>query len=300
VSVTACITLWLAYSSRFCRPIHGHQNLEPRAEIVDILYLGAVELRSPKLRTDEAPNWRSTVKKTWAFIERNYIVSKNEECSTHVHVSVISGGRAGRPEQIGMSLEIMKKIAQCVIHFEPALEVLVPHERRGNAYARSNWIDNNNFAQESSTREAVIRQIDGCTTEDELIMLMCPGHIERNFAFNFHAIKEFGTIEYRKGSASLNGDEAVAWADLALLFVQAAVQVKPESLCTVPANIKALKEFLGTTNLRNLQPLLGGKQPDESQQPKICSGESTGSRRDMLVRKLKADEEKQQRLAQQQ
>lgn len=123
--------------------------------------------------------------------------------------------------------------------------------------------------------------------------------IGRYWAWNFRAIEKFGSIEFRKGDASRNGREAVAWAELVLLFVQAAVQTTPESLKEVPANVAALKNFLGRDKLLPLKPLLAGKSGRESLQPTLLPYERIGDPV-VLQRKLKFDEEKQRRLARRQ
>jgi hypothetical protein len=204
------------------------------------------------------------------------------------------GGKGGGG--IGMGLRNLKKIAQCIIHFEPALEALVPKDRRGNIYACSNWIDNQWFANSYMTRGEVIDIIGRCDSQTDLIRLMCPKPQKRFFAWNFHALNKFGTIEFRKGGASLKGDEAIAWAELVLLFVQSAVQIDRESLRTMPANIKGLKRFLGVHELRDLEPLLEGKDEDEIVEPKIILSRNE-QEKEILRKKLRDDAAEQIKLA---
>jgi Putative amidoligase enzyme len=201
--------------------------------------------------------------------------------------------------RIGLGLTNMKKIAQCVIHFEPALEALVPAERRRNPFVMSNWIDNFRFADETITRGVAIEMIHECTSESELIGLMCPRPQERYYAWNFRAIGRFGTIEFRKGSASLNASDALAWAEYTLLFVQSAVQTSPKSLRRVPANIRALKEFLGVEKINHLKPIFQGKDDKESLQPQPMMLQ-TFEAVEILGRKLTNDEMEQRRLAEKQ
>ena len=219
-------------------------------------------MKSPKMGTCQKSNWKDQVRATWAFVEKYYIIRRTTQCSTHVHISALRGSE-GRS---GFGLQDLKKIAQCVIHFEPALEALAPEERRGNVYASS------------------------------LIMLMSPTPQMRFFAWNFRALDKFGTVEFRKGDASLNGHEAIAWAELVLLFVQSAVQTDRESLRAMPANIRGLKSFLGTEKLKDLEPLLDGKNDDESVQPRIVLSRSDEERA-LLEKKLRKDAEWQRKLA---
>lgn len=194
-----------------------------------------------------------------------------------------------------MGLENMKKLAQCIIHFEAALEALLPDERRGNLYAHSNWIDNRWFAAPFVTREAAMDAIGNCASQNDLIKLMCPDPQERYFAWNFLALNKFGTIEYRKGGASLTADMAVAWGQLVLLFVQSALQVKRDSLKTMPASIGGLKEFLGAEKLEELKPLMDGKNEEESVQPTLLLWRD-GDVKAMLKEKLEVDARRQREL----
>lgn len=86
--------------------------------------LGGLEMTSPILRACQGSRWRSEVQATWAFLEDYSRAFKNRNCNTHVHISVLRC----------FTLQDVKKIAQCIIHFESAVEVLVPAERRGNEY----------------------------------------------------------------------------------------------------------------------------------------------------------------------
>ena len=239
-------------------------------------------MRSPKLWTSPDANWQSQVKQTWLFLEKNYEISKSLFCSTHVHISIESGFDSRR-----ISLQNLRKIAQCVIHFEAAIEACAPEERRGNRNAKSNWIDNKNFANEKLTRHRVIDIIEKCAGEDELIELMCPG--DRNFAWNFQALRKHGTIEFRKGPASLEGDQAIAWAQLVLQFVQSAVDVPQSSWKRLPANVKGLRAFLGLDMHGFLDPILRDLEGEDSVQPEILMECANRAEMEMLERKLDFD-----------
>lgn len=224
------------------------------------------------------------------------MVTKNQMCGTHVHISLEREGSGAAGGGIGMSLQDIKRIAQCAIHFEPAIEALVPPERRRNVFIMSNWIDNAKFADERVTRQVAIEMIEECAHVNEIISLLCPIPQDRNFAWNFRALRRFGTIEFRKGGASLNAAEALAWAELTLLFAEAALQVAPKSLRTMPANIRGLKTFLGPDKLNYLRAMFDGKSGDESLQPQIIMTDD-GKQEEILRKKLKYDEELQRQLA---
>lgn len=245
-------------------------------------------MKTPKIEVFDNSDWASQVRRTWAFIKENYKVSKNGMCGTHVHISMQRGMQPGTTIGTGMGLQNLKKIAKCAIHFEPALEALVPEIRRGNLFAMSNWIDNINFADASITRQVAMNMIDNCGRQIELIKLMCPPPQRRCFAWNFWALQKFGTIEFRKGSASLDAGNALAWAELTILFVQAAVQALPDSLLTRPANIEELRRFLGPDKLRYLKPMFTQLNGEESVQPELVMSGWT-NKEAMLRKKLSDD-----------
>lgn len=241
------------------------------------------------------PDWTRQVQETWAFMEKHYVIIANEMCSTHVHISMQRGIQTGTELVIGMGLPNMKKLAQCIIHWEIAVEALVPEDRRRNMFATSNWIDNINFQEERITRRVAIDKIEHCATERELIKLMSPLPQERFFAWNFRAIEKHGTIEFRKGGASVNASEALAWGEFVLLFVQAALRASPEAMRKVPANTTELKKFLGPDNLKYLKPIFSRTDGEDSRHP-VPLMYQTIERAFMLQKKLIADEEEQQRL----
>lgn len=249
-----------------------------------------VEIQTPRLRTFQRPNWRAEIRKTWTFLEENYILSANTLCSTHVHVSVRRGGEGG----IGMGLSNMKKIAQAIIHFEPAIEALVPPERRGNVWASSNWIDNKVFATPEMTRRRVLEALQNCSSVADVAQMMSPGPQGKAWAWNFQALNKFGTIEFRKGSASLNAGDAIGWAELVLYFVLAAIKLRGlNSLLHFPANIGGLAGFLGFEKTRKMA-LFAGKTGDESIQPELLFAPC--EKREMLEKKLFVEELYQARL----
>ncbi|POS70590.1 hypothetical protein DHEL01_v211019 [Diaporthe helianthi] len=149
-----------------------------------------MEIISPILRFQKNSAWRQHVQSLWRFLDSDYKVTADETCSTHVHVSKAEG----------YTSEQLKRLAQAVIHFEPAFEALVPPERRKNEYARSNWIDNKNFGYQRLSRPQSITLLEGCTTVREVVDLMNPDG-SKYFGWNFQAIPKYSTVEFRRGAA---------------------------------------------------------------------------------------------------
>lgn len=247
-------------------------------------------MRSPKFWASPDSNWINQVQQTWSWLENNYEISKSVLCSTRIHISTETGFVLRRT-----SLRHLKNIAQCIIHFETAVEACAPLERQSNLSAKSNWIDNLNFADESITRRRAIDMIELCATENDLIELMSPG--SEYFAWNFRALKKQGSVEFRKGGASLRGNEAIAWAQLVLQFVESAITLQRSSWETIPANVGGLKSFLGNDSYGYLHPILKGIEDTESAQPGIMSQFQNQAEHQALQRKLDADQIEQLKLS---
>jgi Putative amidoligase enzyme len=251
-------------------------------------------MTSPALQAYRCSPWREQVQATWAFLADHYRVHTNEWCSTHVHVSV-SGG---------YSLRDIKNIAQCALHFEPAVEVLVPAERRYNYYSKGNWINNRNLAGRNLSRIDSIAKIEACENKGQLISLMHPG-LDRYFGWNFWSLNKLNTIEFRKGAGSRNADEALAWAELAMTFVQSAMKsiITPDLLRRIPPNIRGLQWFLlqdqaveGISDPRYLAPLFADKLPHASVTPLLYL-QTPADIIPMLERKIEDDRRRNAMLA---
>ncbi|THC91275.1 hypothetical protein EYZ11_009252 [Aspergillus tanneri] len=184
-----------------------------------------------------------------------------------------------------------------IIHFEPAFEALVPPERRGNEYSRSNWLDNPQLGYQNLSRDQSIELIESRNTTDEIIGIMNPNQ-SKYFGWNFLPLKTFRTIEFRRGSASLSANDAFTWVELAMSFIQAAmIQPSSQQLLRYPRTIGGLKDFIqyahlpqqeGAYNSAYLQRLFTGSHPNAKLNP-IPVGHLSEQKRAKLQRKMDAD-----------
>lgn len=180
--------------------------------------------------------WRSHVEATWRYLELGYEITEDADCSTHVHISV----------EGGYSLEELKRIAQCVIHFEPAFEALVPPQRRGGecASAKSIWLDSDHLAYQNRSRDASIRFIETLTDFYTFSTVMNPDR-DRTYGWNFRSIEKYYTVEFRKPPGSTTADQVLGWAELAMSFVQASLRLGSiEKLRKVPSTVGGLLWFI--------------------------------------------------------
>lgn len=201
-----------------------------------ILVSGGVENISPILRASPGSHWRDHVRAVWEFLDKGYLVSSHESCGTHVHVSIAEGYTIGK----------VKRIAQAVIHFEPAFEALLPPSRLQNEYAASNWIDNPILGRAGKSRVESIAMIEQCSTTRQVVEMMCP-HQSKYWGWNFLNIVEdpHYTIEFRRGPASSTVDDVFLWVELAMSFIQAAIQHGlPENFKGIPSTVGGLRWFM--------------------------------------------------------
>ncbi|OOF90623.1 hypothetical protein ASPCADRAFT_135076 [Aspergillus carbonarius ITEM 5010] len=246
-----------------------------------------IEIISPLLRSFPGSPWRQSVGALWTFISQRYLVQGNADCSTHVHISRVEG----------YSTFDVKRIAQAIIHFEPAFEVLVPPERRGNEYSRSNWLDNPQLAYRKLSREQSIAVIEGMNTTEEIIDIMNPNQ-SKYFGWNFLSLKTYKTIEFRRGSASLSPNDTFMWVELAMSFIQAAmVQLSSEQMQKYPKTTGGLMDFIqhahlpqgeGIHNPAYLQRLFGNN-PTNARLDPTPVGHLSGPKLAKLQRKMDAD-----------
>lgn len=188
-------------------------------------------------------------------------------------------------------------MAQAVVHFEPAFEALVPAERRHNEYTRSNWVDNYNFAYKRKSRAESIAKIEGCRTNIEVADMMSPGG--KMWGFNFDNIKhDLGTIEFRRGAASLDANDVYKWVEIAVSFLFAAMKLgSPGYLATQQPTVGGLRAFIASANLqvgagmhdvRYLDHVFAGKDLRAALQPQPV-GKLTPEKEAKLQKKIAAD-----------
>lgn len=229
---------------------------------------GGFEMVSPAFEVYPKSGWRDSVVDTWKYLQRHYFIQVNELCSTHIHVSLVPS----------YTLTDLKRIACSVIYFESAFEALVPKERRGNIWAKSNWLDNPRLAQKGVSRLDSMTLIEQARYTDKVIESV-QGKGDRDYAWNFESLIKHDTIEFRKPPPSLTPAEALSWAELAMNFVQASIKYgTSEQLQKVPSTVQGLRWFLrqvevpGMNESHRLQRIWGRKDANAALESEIVHG----------------------------
>jgi Putative amidoligase enzyme len=220
-------------------------------------------LVSPILDVFPGSKWRDHVIATWCYLQRNYHITENDSCSTHIHISV------GR----GYTLQELRAIASAVINFEPAFEALVPLHRRGNRWVKSNWLDSLNLAREGRSRTESIAEIQKAESKGDVICLMQRPD-DKCFGWNFWTFFTKGTIEFRKPPASLKPADALGWAELVITFIQASMLYGSSSnLQSFTSTVGGLRSFLAQVNMpetnepHRIQPIWAGTPLNAAVEP---------------------------------
>jgi Putative amidoligase enzyme len=218
---------------------------------------------SPILKATRGSRWREDVEATWNYLKIHYHITTNDECSTHIHISL-------DPCYSG---DEIKRIAQAIIHFEPALEALVPPTRRGNVYTKSNWLDSPTLQRANKSRSQLIDDIKRANYASTAVRLM-QNTDDRDYSWNFWSIYSKETIEFRKPPASTTAEEALAWAEFAISFIQASIMYEDTTLLQkIPPTIGGLRWFLsrfpipGVSEPKRMQRLWKGKDPTAMLEP---------------------------------
>lgn len=232
---------------------------------------------SPLFRAYRGSKWREDVFRTWAFLQQNYEITKNKNCGTHIHISI----------RRGFSLADMKDIAQCIIHFEAAIEALVPEYRRGNSYMKSNWLDNSKLALRSKSPTSSNSRDRPRPKPTRSRRADVPSHCRQLLSMELHLLAAAPHDRIPQSQASTTAREALMWAEFAMSFILSAMQTDDvvKYLNTTPPNVAGLRRFLLQDKKEPhlcepgyLKPLWAGKTGEESIPPMVCKTTDEGHR----------------------
>ncbi|KAL9089349.1 MAG: hypothetical protein Q9159_002565 [Coniocarpon cinnabarinum] len=197
------------------------------------------------------------------------------------------------PDMRHFELTDLKRIAQAAVYWEPAWEAVMPNARRGNKFARSNYLDNRNLARKGFSRQESLQIIEDAGSVRKLLDQIQPreAFVWRNFGFNFVNVLEGpNTIEFRRGACSVSTQDVRMWVAVALL-----ASIRCNSLIDVQARectVAGLERFLfepmdnpahphlstsGVFARSDIQRLFEGNRHKTTQMPKaVRQGDVSG------------------------
>ncbi len=150
------------------------------------------------------------------------------------------------------------RIASAAVHFEPAIEALVPG-RRGHPDAESNWLNSVLMAGPWTDRPGCIRGLNAKGNSLVGVMDLMDGgyHHAHKLAWDCacaYSTGNWGSINFRRPGPSRSPDEAIAWMEFTISFMRGAIRCPLELLESIPSTVGGLRWFMREFQLANGEP----------------------------------------------
>jgi hypothetical protein len=144
-------------------------------------------LSSPMYAPVSYPSWRENIKAAWVLLNTHYKVQSSRFSKSNTRITVALP-RDGNEKEVFFSLTQLKNIAQAVIHFEDALQILMPK----GSEQRRNWQDNRSLQKKS--RSEAITIIGQRKTLQQLSASFCP-ESENSWCWHFFQASEVVIVQ---------------------------------------------------------------------------------------------------------
>ncbi|KAF7508052.1 hypothetical protein GJ744_009634 [Endocarpon pusillum] len=200
-----------------------------------------ITLTSPLFHNSDPALWQEHVAMTWTYLTKYYQIREDAQCYNKVYINF---------DRSSWEFGDVKKIAQAITHFEPALDLLLH-----NGMSRSNsWLNNlpdTCFMEEANrTRSQAIAAIQDAGRPWQMLRpLQGRGHVYcficyyNSWSVVWKMVME--PIHFCKPEATSVAAEAASWAYFAKLFIQAALACRsPQELQNIPPNHEGLQHFM--------------------------------------------------------
>lgn len=143
------------------------------------------------------------------------------------------------------TLEEVKRVAQAGIHFEPAMEAIMPVINVESFINTSNWIQSLDFAPSGRSRPDSINLIETSTSIPTLAGMMQRSEPDTSFNWDFTGLSQpEGTIKFCRPPPSNDVEDAIMYAELTVCLVRAAMRCPKDELQRIPSNVRGLCWFL--------------------------------------------------------
>ena len=181
---------------------------------------------------------------TWTYLNKHYEIEGHVQYYNKVYINL---------DRHYWELADVKKIAQAIIHFEPALELLVP-DGLSRSDSWSNELPNNSFLGEAKkSRSQAIEAIAAIQDASKIWQMVRPiqerGHVYccpcyyNSWSFVWRMVVE--PLQVCTPEATSVAAAATSWADFARLFIQAALACRSaRKLQDIPPNHEGLRHFM--------------------------------------------------------
>jgi tetratricopeptide (TPR) repeat protein len=200
-------------------------------------------LQSPTFFYEATSRWREDIQATWTYLNRKYHVKTYFRCLITINL--------GR----GWTLAELKRMAQAVIYFESALEVLMPHYL-GALDCKRLWRDNPRLANLS--RSQALAHVGNISTISEFAELTQPAvESEDHFFSVFEIERSTENLELLYPGAP-TAAAAIGRIESALSFVRGCMS--NSSLTQFPPTEAGLVQFMSGIREREDGPSSGPSQ----------------------------------------
>jgi hypothetical protein len=180
--------------------------------------------------------WRDSVSEVWEYIRTRQSIRVDEYVGTTIQLSL----------EPTFTLPEVKRIAQSAIHFEPAIEALMPDlDDNGLNYA-SNWLMSWDFAPSGRSRPDAIELLEYASNPSDVAGLMQRNDPLGHFTWEFKHLDQGpqARIDFHRCPACHNAEEAIRYPEFTMCFVRAAMLCSRDQLLTIPSNVGGMRWFM--------------------------------------------------------
>jgi hypothetical protein len=232
-----------------------------RARLIDqFISLELFHLSSPMYAPVSYPSWRENIKAAWVLLNTHYKIQSSRFSKSDTRITVALP-RDGSEKEISFSLTQLKHIAQAVIHFEDALQILMP---KGPGQRR-NWQDNRSLQHKS--RSDVIAIIGQRKTLQQLSASFCP-ESENRWCWHFFQASEVIIVQ---PGASQTAAVVIKTLENLLPFIEVCLGIQnARQLESYTPDMAGFKSFISRpTPSRSLMQRVMRK-PEQQLPPQPC------------------------------
>ncbi len=244
-----------------------------------IAFSDPLRLQSPTFHIGTTSPWRAQISATWEYLLQHYHVAPNPVLDSQTDIMLAPH----------YTLSDLRRIASSAIHFEPAIEALLPEHRHrhpdthnpGDPKVRSNWLDSPFLVRQAKSRCQSIAAIEIAPDREAVVRLMTGPENKadpwsnRSYAWIFSDLFDNNMIGFRKPPAPSSANDVLNWAEFLITFIQAAIHSGTStSLRGFPSDLRGLRSFLaavpciaGVNEPRRWQKLWAGKQANAAVEP---------------------------------
>jgi hypothetical protein len=203
-------------------------------ELTHDTVLDMFDLNTPWFQPASYPSWRDNIRAGWVLVGTHYTVQnpRFEQAKTSIAVGLPLDDNE---REVSFPLTQFKRIAQAVVHFEDALQMLMPKDR----HQRRNWQDNVNLRKVSRSR--AITTIEKAADHKKLSALLCP-QSGGNYCWEFSQPR---AVVFVQPGASQRAADLLRTTERTLTFIEACLDLQsPAQLQNFSPDVNGFSAFL--------------------------------------------------------